>query len=233
MFNYPVWTWICIGVGIMSGIGSIARDILEVYHPTEQKHTKKVFWAVIRIAFLVSAFLIWYAEHQNVVSLNNQLDSKRHQVYSDMLEERERIVNLYKRGWEIDKNIVFLSALDKKQKRLVNANIVAHYVFEKDKWVKEKDEEKARFIKLLAEAKLLFNSSEMNRLARSAFPSPNYDHFLKGPQEQDLKDQLSIQKWIDSTSLANNKEIDSGVGLGIDLILDLMENQMKQPITKK
>lgn len=109
-------------------------------------------------------------------------------------------------------------------------NIVAHYVFEKDKWVNEKDAEKARFIKLLAEAKILFNDPEMNRLTRSAFPSPKYDHCLKCPQEQDLKDQISIQKWIQSTTLANNNEIDSGVGLGIDLILDLMENKMKQAI---
>ena len=137
---------------------------------------------------------------------------------------------MYKRGCSIDENIVFLSALDKKQNKPVNINLITHYVLEKDKWVNEKDVEKARFIKLLAEAKILFNDPKMNRLTRSAFPSQNNDHCLKYPQEQDLKDQLSIQKWIQSTSLANNNEIDGGVGLGIDLILDFMENQMKQAI---
>ena len=137
---------------------------------------------------------------------------------------------MYKRGCSIDENIVFLSALDKKQNKPVNINLITHYVLEKDKWVNEKDVEKARFIKLLAEAKILFNNPEMNRLTRSAFPSRNYRYCIKCPQEQDLKDQLSIQKWIQSTSLANNNEIDGGVGLGIDLILDFMENQMKQAI---
>jgi hypothetical protein len=78
---------------------------------------------------------------------------------------------LYKRGCSIDENIVFLSALDKKQNKPVNINLITHYVLEKDKWVNEKDVEKARFIKLLAEAKILFNNPEMNRLTRSAIYS--------------------------------------------------------------
>lgn len=57
-------------VGIVSGIGSIIRDVLDTYRPTaDQKLSKRRFWAIVRIAFLIAAILVWYAEHQKVIKL--------------------------------------------------------------------------------------------------------------------------------------------------------------------
>jgi hypothetical protein len=69
-------TIVVIVIGLLSGILSVVREIQIMYYPAKADD-KKVFWAFVRIAFVVAAVLLWSDEHEKVVQLSRYAETSR------------------------------------------------------------------------------------------------------------------------------------------------------------
>src|SRR5438105_15767297 len=58
---------IFIVVGLLSGVLSIVREIQQMYWPATAQ-SPRVFWAFVRIAFVLAAVILWLDEHSKVVT---------------------------------------------------------------------------------------------------------------------------------------------------------------------
>ena len=65
------------GVALMSGILSIVREVLSIFFPKIVPQ-RSLFWNCVFIAFIISAAILWFIEHQKVEKskprLNAQVD---------------------------------------------------------------------------------------------------------------------------------------------------------------
>src|SRR5262249_18070545 len=57
---------LAIVVGLLSGVLSVIREIQAMYKPPKAGE-RPVFWGFVRIAFVISAVLLWVDEHGKVV----------------------------------------------------------------------------------------------------------------------------------------------------------------------
>jgi hypothetical protein len=74
LFSYLSWfKVVLLMVAFMSGILSIIREAILIHKP-DTVHEKKLFWGCIRIAFFVSAIVLWGTEHHEVLTLNAELN---------------------------------------------------------------------------------------------------------------------------------------------------------------
>lgn len=66
-FSYLSWlNIVLLAVALMSGILSIIREGILIYNPTKIDQ-KRIFWGCMRIAFIISALLLWGLEHQALI----------------------------------------------------------------------------------------------------------------------------------------------------------------------
>ena len=77
MSNYVLLVVVSV-VSLMSGILSIGRDVLSLWRPEQSLSDKRRrFWLILRIAFFLSAAIVWYAERQRgneiAATLNAQI----------------------------------------------------------------------------------------------------------------------------------------------------------------
>jgi hypothetical protein len=59
-------------VALMSGILSIIREWVLIYHP-DKVDKRRIFWGCVKIAFVLSALMAWFIEHHAVVEANHRL----------------------------------------------------------------------------------------------------------------------------------------------------------------
>jgi len=72
------WQVVVLSVGLMSGVLAIVREVIGLYSPGQAiPVAKKRFWSCVRIAFILSAAVIIYSEHQKVMSLAVDLTAAR------------------------------------------------------------------------------------------------------------------------------------------------------------
>jgi hypothetical protein len=74
-------------IGLLSGVLSVLREIQEMYLPPKIPK-KKHFWAVVRIAFVIAAVVLWCDEHAKVLQL------QRSDPVQIRLELKKRMVAL-------------------------------------------------------------------------------------------------------------------------------------------
>ncbi len=61
---------ILLVVGLLSGTFAVLRELQVMYAPAKATE-KRVFWAWVRIAFIVAAVLLWWDEHSKVKQLSS------------------------------------------------------------------------------------------------------------------------------------------------------------------
>src|SRR5690349_20888118 len=68
------WVVLCLVVVFMSGALSLFRELRSLYGPDQTLTAKRrVFWVLVRVAFILSAVIAWYGEHQQVNELTQRL----------------------------------------------------------------------------------------------------------------------------------------------------------------
>jgi hypothetical protein len=70
-FLNPTVAVALILVGLLSGVLAIVRDVQLMYFPAKVED-RKVFWAFVRIAFVLSAIFLWCDEHNKVMQLSGK-----------------------------------------------------------------------------------------------------------------------------------------------------------------
>lgn len=73
------WGIICVWVGIMTGALALFREWMLIFHP-QKANERKLFWASVRVAFLLSAGMAWFAEHERVLALATEIGAQRQTV---------------------------------------------------------------------------------------------------------------------------------------------------------
>lgn len=63
-------------VALMTGVLSIMRELLGIYRPDEYQ-TRSLFWNCVIIAFIISAAILWFIEHQKAANLEKQLEREK------------------------------------------------------------------------------------------------------------------------------------------------------------
>src|SRR5712664_266762 len=66
-------------VALMSGILSLARELLLIYRG-QQVQQRSLFWNCIIIAFVVSATSLWILEHQKLIATQGQLQVNKNEL---------------------------------------------------------------------------------------------------------------------------------------------------------
>lgn len=91
LLKYPVI--ISIGmVAFMSGILSIAREAILVFRPTMTPQ-KSLFWACVRISFVLSALLAFYGAYERGEDLQTQLNQEKDRSIPKLSGEVEEIIS--------------------------------------------------------------------------------------------------------------------------------------------
>src|SRR2546426_12650202 len=78
------WVVLCLIVGLMSGALSLVRDFISLYRPEQTLSGKRrTFWALVRIAFVLSAFFAWFGEHRANQNLELQVTQLRQELSNE------------------------------------------------------------------------------------------------------------------------------------------------------
>lgn len=78
-------------VALMTGFLSILRELLSIYRP--KQGPRSLFWNCIIIAFVISASILWFIEHQKITDLTNELkESKEHNKPNFALSINQTII---------------------------------------------------------------------------------------------------------------------------------------------
>jgi hypothetical protein len=91
-------------VALMSGILSIAREVLLMYYP-DQVHQRPLFWGCVRIAFIVSGLLALYGAHSRGEALQAELMDERNRNRPEFVVTAGQAVSAYFTGQ--DRTIMF------------------------------------------------------------------------------------------------------------------------------
>jgi hypothetical protein len=83
-----------IAVALMSGVLAIFREALFIHRP-ERSDSKRVFWACVRIAFILTAPLAWYGQYEraNALSASNSTLAKSLEAQQTKADGREEKLN--------------------------------------------------------------------------------------------------------------------------------------------
>ena len=81
---------------LMSGIFSIVRELSSLYSGATPPQT--LFWSLVRISFVISAFLVWAAEHNENKALRKRANQTGPRLILETTEQTARVW-LQDQGW--------------------------------------------------------------------------------------------------------------------------------------
>lgn len=89
--------YVGIAVGLMSGILSIFREGVLLYH-SDRIPPKSLFWTSVRITFIISAVLAWYGEHHKFEQASREVEQLRakdlmNQTLQSQIRDQQDTIN--------------------------------------------------------------------------------------------------------------------------------------------
>ncbi|MGD0971538.1 MAG: hypothetical protein ABSA04_09090 [Desulfobaccales bacterium] len=157
LFYTGLW-WLAL----MTGVLALARELIQVFRPNKVR-ARSQFWNWVVIAFIISSCIVWSSEHNKVIDLTEQLNSKRLQVYKDFVEEKTRRINMYNEGCSLYTSL-YLAQLDEDNLAYNKDSVLfketsegfLKFVDDTNKWNKEMHDEQAHFLRLIVDIESVY-----------------------------------------------------------------------------
>jgi hypothetical protein len=142
-----------------------------------------------------------------------------HELYLRFVEEKEKRINIYVQGAVFETQIQnFRGQLEIAPTNPFVINDLKRLMGKYDQWVKERDDENARFITLIDELTLRFkDSSEFNEIMKTVSVKPFGGYDVKEPTKEDFRDREAWIKWIEQANASKN---------------EFLDHKLKQPLQK-